>query len=314
MLTSDWFSLFLFSIIRYSTPIIFAALAAAVCKKTGLLNMAIESMMLCAALAGVLVSGFTQSVLLGLLAAILMGALVGFIISYASFVGNTDLYLTNIALNLAAAGGTVFALFLFTGTKSNSAAVIKSLSAPTMHIPLLKDIPFVGQVLSGHNILTYLAFVAVFAVWVLIYKTRLGLRMRSVSENPDAAASVGISVRKICFTSFMISGAIAGLGGAFMSMGYVQLFARDMVAGRGYIGLAASNMANGSPLGAMLASLLFGTSNAVSNTIQSVYTEAPTDYVLMLPYVVTIVGIVTISVIAEVRANRKKKKKAAGRG
>lgn len=310
MFTADWFATFLYSILRFSTPIIFAALAAAVCKKTGLMNMAIESMMLCAALAGVLVSGFTQSALLGLLAAMLMGALVGFIISYASFVGSADLYLTNIALNLAAAGGTVFVLFLFTGTKSNSAAVIKSLSLPTINIPLIQDIPFLGKIISGHNILTYLAFLAVFLVWVLIYKTRLGLRMRSISENPDAAASVGISVKKICFTSFIISGAIAGIGGAFMSMGYVQLFSRDMVAGRGYIGLAASNMANGSPLGAMLASLLFGTSNATANTVQTVFSNAPTDFVLMIPYAVTIVGIVAISIINEVRQNNNKKGKS----
>lgn len=310
MFTLDWVATFLYSIIRFSTPIIFAALAAAVCKKTGLLNMAIESMMLCAALAGVLVSGFTQSALLGLLAAMVMGALIGLIISYASFVGSADLYLTNIALNLAAAGGTVFVLFLFTGTKSNSAAVIKSLSLPTINIPLIEKIPFLGKVISGHNILTYLAFLAVFLVWVLIYKTRLGLRMRSVSENPDAASSVGISVKKICFISFTISGAIAGIGGAFMSMGYVQLFSRDMVAGRGYIGLAASNMANGSPLGAMLASLLFGTSNAAANTVQTVFSNAPTDFVLMIPYAVTILGIVTISIITEVR----KRKKVLGKG
>lgn len=306
MFTADWLATFLYSIIRFSTPIIFAALAAAVCKKTGLLNMAIESMMLCAALAGVLISGFTQSALLGLLAASAMGALVGLIISYASFVGSADLYLTNIALNLAAAGGTVFVLFLFTGTKANSAAVIKSLSLPTINIPLIQKIPFLGKIISGHNILTYLAFLAVFLVWVLIYKTRLGLRMRSISENPDAASSVGISVKKIRFIAFTISGAIAGIGGAFMSMGYVQLFSRDMVAGRGYIGLAASNMADGSPVGAMLASLLFGTSNAAANTIQTVFSNAPTDFVLMIPYAVTIVGIVAISIIKEVKQRNKK--------
>ena len=310
MFTADWLATFLFSIIRFSTPIIFASLAAAVCKKTGLLNMAIESMMLCAALVGVLISGFTQSALLGLLAAMVMGSVVGLLISYASFVGSADLYLTNIALNLAAAGGTVFVLFLFTGTKSNSAAVIKSLSLPTIDIPLIKDIPFIGNVISGHNILTYLAFLTVIFVWVLIYKTRLGLRMRSISENPDAAASVGISVKRIRFIAFTISGAIAGIGGAFMSMGYVQLFSRDMVAGRGYIGLAASNMADGSPVGAMLASLLFGASNATSNTIQTVFSNAPTDFVLMIPYVVTIVGISALSVLKEIKQRNKKRTKA----
>ena len=308
LITTDWLAAFLFSILRFSTPLIFAALAAAVCRKTGLLNMAIESMMLCAALTGVLVSGFTQSAFLGLLSAIIVGSLVGFIISYASFVGNADLFLTNIALNLAAAGGTVFVLYLFTGSKGNSAAAIPSLSVPSIDIPLIKDIPFLGQVISGHNILTYLAFFTVFLVWLLIYKTRLGLRMRSVSENPDAASSVGISVKRIRFAAFMISGAIAGVGGAFMSMGFVQLFSRGMVAGRGFIGLAAANMANGSPVGSMLSSLLFGTSNAVATTVQTVFTEAPTDFVLMIPYAVTIIAIVLISIINERRSNKKRKK------
>lgn len=309
MITADWICTFLFSILRFSTPIIFAALAAAVCKKTGLMNMAIESMMLCGALAGVVFSGMTQSALVGLLAAIAMGALVGFVVSYASFVGSADLYLTNIAMNLAAAGGTVFVLFMLTGDKANSGASIKSLSLPKVSIPLLRDIPYLGKVISGHNVLTYFAFIAVFLVWVLIYKTRLGLRMRAICENPDAASSVGISVLRIRFISFMISGGIAGIGGAFMSMGYVQLFARDMVAGRGYIGLAASNMADGSPLGAMLSSLLFGMSSAVANAIQTIFSNAPTDFVLMIPYAVTIIGIVVISVIKEMRLKKKLKNK-----
>ncbi|MDR1440137.1 MAG: ABC transporter permease [Clostridiales bacterium] len=305
MFTGDWAATFLYSILRFSTPIIFAALAAAVCKKTGLLNMAIESMMLCSALAAVVFSGFSQSWLVGLLAAVLMGAVVGLVISYASFVGSADLYLTNIALNLAAAGGTVFVLFLFSGTKANSAAVIKSMKLPLVDIPIVRDIPFAGKVLSGHGVLTYLAFAAALAVWGLIYKTRLGLRMRAVCENPGAASSVGISAKKICFAAFTISGAIAGMGGAFMSMGYVQLFARDMVAGRGYIGLAASNMADGSPAGALLSSLLFGASNAAANTIQTAFSGVPSDFVLMIPYAVTIVAIVAISVIRDAQAKSK---------
>lgn len=307
MITLDWVSTFIYSILRFSTPIIFASMAASVCKKSGLMNMAIESMMLCGALAGVVFSGMTQSAFVGLLAAIIMGAIVGFVVSYASFVGSADLYLTNIAMNLAAAGGTVFVLFMLTGDKANSGASIKSLGLPKIDIPLIKDIPYLGRMISGHNILTYLAFVTVIGVWVLVYKTRLGLRMRAICENPDAASSVGISVRRIRFTSFMISGGLAGMGGAFMSMGYVQLFARDMVAGRGYIGLAASNMADGSPLGAMLSSLLFGTSNAVANAVQTIFANAPTDFVLMIPYVVTIVGIVIISVLKEAKIQKKKK-------
>lgn len=264
--------------------------------------MAIESMLLCSALGGVLIGALAKSALVGFLGAILVGALVGFVISYASFVGKADLYLTNIAMNLAAGGGTVFVMFLATGEKSSTAVAITSMTLPNIDIPLIKDIPVLGQILSGHNILTYGAFLAAFLVWFFIYKTRLGLRMRSVGENPQAAESVGISVSKIRFIAFSLSGALAGIGGAYLSMGYLSAFTKNMAAGRGYIGLAASNMANGSPFGALLSALMFGTAEATSNILQM--TDAITDFVLMIPYAVTIIGLVVISIV------RQQKKKA----
>ena len=212
---------FCFSLLRLATPIVYAALAASVCYKASVDNMAIESMMLWAALAGVIVSGASKSAVVGFGAAILAGILVGLIISYASFTGKADLYLTNIAMNLAAAGGTVFVLFLASGDKSNSAGSIQSMVLPVVNLPFIKDIPVLGRIVSGHNILTYGAFAAAFLVNFFIYKTRLGLRLRSVGENPQAAESVGISATKIRYIAFMISGALAGVGGAYMSMGYM---------------------------------------------------------------------------------------------
>ena len=189
---------FCFSLLRLATPIVYAALAASVCYKASVDNMAIESMMLWAALAGVIVSGASKSAVVGFGAAILAGILVGLIISYASFTGKADLYLTNIAMNLAAAGGTVFVLFLASGDKSNSAGSIQSMVLPVVNLPFIKDIPVLGRIVSGHNILTYGAFAAAFLVNFFIYKTRLGLRLRSVGENPQAAESVGISATNIC--------------------------------------------------------------------------------------------------------------------
>ena len=188
---------FCFSLLRLATPIVYAALAASVCYKASVDNMAIESMMLWAALAGVIVSGASKSAVVGFGAAILAGILVGLIISYASFTGKADLYLTNIAMNLAAAGGTVFVLFLASGDKSNSAGSIQSMVLPVVNLPFIKDIPVLGRIVSGHNILTYGAFAAAFLVNFFIYKTRLGLRLRSVGENPQAAESVGSSATKI---------------------------------------------------------------------------------------------------------------------
>lgn len=291
----SWITSFLFSIIRLSTPLVYASLAATITKKAGLDNMAVESMMLSGALGGVLISASTQSAWIGLLGAMVIGALVGLVISYAAFIGKADLYLTNIAMNLTMAGGTIFVLYLACGEKASSAGKIKSLVLPTVNIPILKDIPFIGEVLSGHSILTYLSIVSVILVSVFIYKTRLGLRLRSIGENPHAAESVGIFVTRIQFFAFCLSGAIAAVGGAYLSMGYISSFTRNMTAGRGYIALSANNIANGSPIGSLFASIMFGIADATANALQM--TNFPVDFVLMIPYAVTILGLVVISII-----------------
>ena len=294
-----------FSILRLSTPIIFAALACTVTKKAGLLNMSVEGMMLTAALAGVLVSAVTQSVILGILGAVAAGCAVGLIVSTANLVGKSELYLTCIAMNLIATGGTTFALYMITGTKGTTFSYLPSLAVPNIDIPLIKDIPLLGRIVSGHSVLTYLAFLTALLTWVLIFKTRLGLRLRSVGENANAAQSVGVSVTRIQTYAYIIAGAIGGLGGAFMSMSYVSWFSREMVAGRGFIGLSANNIANGNPFIALLFSIIFGSADATSNVLQ--LTDAGMAYFIkMLPYVITIVSMVIMSLL---EINRRKKMK-----
>ncbi len=294
-----------FTILRLSTPIIYAALASTVTKKGGLLNMAVEGMMLFAALMGVIASAVTQSVLLGVLGAMLAGSLVGGLISYINLVGKSELYLTCIAINLMATGGTTFALYMITGSKGTTFSYLASLSVPTLEIPILKEIPLLGQMLSGHSMLTYLAFLCTAVIWVLIFKTRFGLRLRSVGENAHAAESVGISVTRIRTMAYLIAGAVAGLGGAFMSMSYVSWFSRDMVAGRGFIGLSANNIANGSPVVATVFATLFGTADAAANILQ--LTDAGIAYfVKMLPYVITILGMIVMAIFQIKRKKRMK--------
>lgn len=285
---------FLFSIIRLSTPLVYASLAASITKKGGMDNMAVEGMMLAGALGGVLISAGTGSAWIGLSGAMVIGMIVGIIISYAAFIGRADLYLTNISMNLTLAGGTIFALYMFCGEKASSAGKVKSFVLPVINIPLIQDIPFLGSVLSGHNILTYLAVVAVAGVYVVIYKTRFGLRLRSIGENAQAAESVGVFVTKIRFLAFIISGALGAIGGAYLSMGYISAFTRNMTANRGYIALSANNIANGSPVGAMLASIMFGAADATANALQM--TSFPVDFILMIPYFVTIIGLVIVSI------------------
>ena len=295
---------FLFSVIRVSTPLIFGALAACITKKAGLMNLAIESMMLASALAGVLVSGATQSLLLGMLAGFAAAIAITMIISYAAFVMKCDLYLTSIAMNTALVGGTVFVMFLATGQKANTAGSIASLSISSWNIPLIKEIPILGDILSGHNILTYVAFAMIFLVWFMLYKTKIGLRIRSVGENPNAAESVGISPRRIYFLSFGLSGFIAALGGMYMSMGYLSWFARDMMAGRGFISMSAMNIASGERVSAALAALMFGSADALSNYMQM--GKFPSELISMFPYVCTIVLLVLMSAVRTVKAAKQK--------
>lgn len=304
MFTLDWFANFGFSVLRLSTPLVFAALAAAINKKAGMLNMALEGMMLTAALAGVIFSGLTGNVWMGLLGAVVFGVLTGVVLAFSNLSGKTDLYLTCIAFNLAATGGTVFVMYLITGEKSTTSAAIKAFAIPSVTIPLFDKIPLLGPMLSGHNLLTYVAFLSVFLVWFFLYRTRLGLRMRAVGENPQAAASVGINTKRIGYISFLISGALCGLGGAFMSMGWVNFFMKNMTNGRGYIGLSAMNIADGNPVGSAIASVFFGFSDALATTLKSQGGKFPTEFIDMIPYAATIVALVVISTI---RMNQKRR-------
>ena len=178
MFTIEWFANFGFSVLRLSTPLIFAGLAAVISKKAGMMNMALEGMMLAAALGGVIFAGMTGNVWVGLAGAIVLSVLVSLIIAFANLTGQTDLYLTCIAVNLATSGGTVFVMYLITGEKSTTSAAIKAYTLPSIVIPLLKDIPLIGKIVSGHNILTYVSFISIFLVWLFLYRTKLGLLRR----------------------------------------------------------------------------------------------------------------------------------------
>lgn len=289
-----------YSILRVTTPILFAALGALISDKAGVINIALEGIMLCAALAGVIFSAFTGSVWIGLLAAVICGAILGVIIAYFSLNLRADIILTGIAVNLMASGGTVFVLYLLTQDKGASTS-LHSGALPKITLPLIDKIPVIGPILSGHSVLTYLALIAVVLIWIFLYKTPLGLRIRAVGENEKAAKSVGINVMKTKYIALCLSGVLAGFGGAYMSMSYLSWFAKDMTSGRGFIALAAEAMGGATPIGTFLTSLLFGISDTLSNSLQIL--KIPTEFVQMIPYVATIVGLVIYS-----RQKSKKKK------
>ena len=285
---------FISSVLRLSTPILFSGLAALITDKAGVINIGLEGIMLSAALAGVVGSAFGGNAFIGLLLALVVGVAMGLLMAYFAIGLKTDIVLTGIALNLMASGGTVFLLYVITKDKGMSTS-LKSFIMPVIQLPFIKSIPVLGDILSGHNLLTYLAFLFTVLVWILLYRTPLGLRIRVVGENISAAESVGIPVKKVQFTALVISGMLASMGGAYMSMGYMDKFARDMTAGRGFIALAAEALGRATPLGTLIASLFFGMVDALSSNLQIL--NVPVQFVQMLPYVCTIVGLVIYSAI-----------------
>ena len=283
---------FVYSVLRLTTPILLAGLGALITDRAGVMNIGLEGIMLCAALAGVIGSAMTQNAFLGFLFALLVGMALGLLMAYFAIHLKTDMVLTGIAMNLLASGGTVFVLYAVANDKGMSTS-LKSLTMPVINIPFIQDIPVIGTVISGHNLLTYLALISVAAMWILLYKTPLGLRIRVVGEKSHAAESVGIHVKKVQYIALAISGILAAMGGAYMSMGYMDKFARDMTAGRGFIALAAEALGRGTPVGTLLSSLVFGTADALGSNLQVL--DIPVQFVQMLPYVFTVVGLVLYS-------------------
>ena len=297
---------FLFSVIRITAPILFAALGAVIAEKAGVTNIGLEGIMMISALFGVLFSYWTQSWLFGVLGAMFIGVLLGLLMGFFALKLKTDIILAGIAVNMMGSGGSIFFLYMFTGMRGNTGALVSpNILIPTVNIPLVKDIPILGDILSGHAVLTYVAFLLVWLIWVLLYKTPLGLNIRAVGENANAASSVGISVLKIKYIAISLSGALAGLGGAFMSMYYSQGWNSGMVAGRGFIALAAQAMGRGEPMGAMLSSLLFGLAQALRTKVSGL--QGVSSYLVsLIPYVVTILGLVlyAVSTLKKVKRHR----------
>ena len=283
---------FLNSVFRVTTPILLCALGSVFTSNAGITNLAVEGTMTMAALAGVVVSAFTQSAVIGLIGAVIIGVAFSLIFAFCVLKLKTNDIITGIALNLLAAGLATFLLFLITGEKGVSTK-LDSLALPIINIPLIKDIPILGTILSGHNVLTYFTILLLFVVSVLLYRTKLGIRIRAVGIDTNTVSSVGINVFKTQLAAIILCGVCASLGGAYLSMGYMSMFTSNMVAGRGYIAIAAEAMGGGTPFGTALSSLIFGIFDALSNVMQSL--RIPSELIQCVPYAATIIGFVLFS-------------------
>jgi ABC-type uncharacterized transport system permease subunit len=295
---------FLFMWIRVATPILLTSLGAVICERTGVVNLGLDGIMLISALFGVLGSAWGGNLFWGLMAGIGAALIVSGVFAYFHLMLKANAVLCGTAVNTIAGGLTVFVLQLATGEKGSSSS-LKSYSFPAVNIPIIKDIPVLGDILSGHNVITYFAFLMVIVISVFLYRTPMGLRMRAVGENPSAASSVGQNVVKIRFLAILLCGVMAGMGGMYLSMGYLSMFTRDMVAGRGFIALAACAMGQANPVGALISSMVFSFFDGLSNILQLL--QIPSEFVQMLPYGATIIGLTVYSIQKQRQKNKKNK-------
>jgi ABC-type uncharacterized transport system permease subunit len=280
-----------------SVPLIFGALGGVISERVGVVNVAIEGQLLAGAFVSALVGSATKMPLLGLLAAMLAGALVSSVLAAFSIKYLVDQVIVGVVLNVLVTGLTNF---LYSTVLSPANEVLNSPQRLVrINIPVLSEIPIIGPVLFRQTIIIYIMYVAVFAVWYGLFHTRWGLRLRSSGEHPQAADTVGINVNRTRFWNVSLAGAIAGLGGAYFTLGSVGGFSKEMTAGAGFIALAAVIFGRWDPIKATFAALLFGFATNLQSVLGIIGSPVPSEFMLMLPYIVTIIAVA--GVVGQVR-------------
>ena len=293
------------TVLRMATPILFAAMAAIIGDQANVLCIGYEGIMLLSAMGGALASAYSQSLIVGLLGGLLAGALLSAFFAYFVLYQDTTPLLAGLAVNTLASGITIYSMYLLTGMKLNT-STLPSKQFPSVDIPIIKDIPFLGPFLSGHNLMVYISFLATYVVWFLLFRTKLGLRIRAVGKDPNAAASMGIDVKKTKFIALIISGLLASFGGMYMSMGYMKYFSADMIAGRGFLGIAAQRLGASNPVFVLIVTIIFGAATAFGITAQTLPSvNLPAQFASMTPYLATLIG---LAIMGEINISRQKKR------
>lgn len=283
---------FLASTIRMATPVLLAALGEIYTEKSGVLNISLEAQMLTAALAGFIGAYYTQNNWLGLLLGMLAGLLISLLFALLTVSLRADQIVVGITLNLFALGLTTFIYRVLFGV-----AVIPPHVEPMVevHIPVLSDLPIIGPVLFQQKAVVYLTFLLVPIAHWFLFRTTIGLKIRSVGEYPLAAETVGINVTRTRYLCILLSGLGTGLGGAFLSVGQLARFTDNMTAGRGFIALAIVIFGQWKPYRAALAALIFAAADALQLSLQAVGVQIPSQFLLMLPYGVTVLAMIFVA-------------------
>jgi simple sugar transport system permease protein len=271
--------------IRISTPIALAAMGGAYSERAGIINIGLEGMILFGAFGGVLGSFVSGSPWLGVLSAMVFGGFLGYVLALFTVKFKADQVVAGVALNIFSLGATTWLMQVLWGSRGSSPNVN---GLGEISVAVLKSIPIMGKLFGTHCPLIYLMFILVFAGWIVLFKTPLGLRIRIIGEHPEAADTLGIGIKKIQYFCVISSGMLAGLGGAYLSLGHLNWFSMNMSAGRGYMALAANIFGNWNPFGGLLASYLFAYTDAVQMRLQGLNIGIANELIQMLPYILTI--------------------------
>jgi simple sugar transport system permease protein len=272
-----------------SVPLIFGSMSGLLCEKSGVINIAIEGQLLAAAFVSGIIASLTQSTIWGLVVAPFAGALISLLLAVFAIKYAVDQVIIGFVINVLVIGFTGFIyteLLIPYEERWNSGP-----SFPTIEIPVLSKIPIIGPVLFKQTIIVYFMYLIVIAIQVALFKTKWGLRTRAVGEMPVAADSVGVAVNKLRFFNVMFAGFVAGIGGAYFTIGSVGSFTKQMTAGAGFIALAGLIFGKWTPKGAVIAALFFGFADNLQGTVTIIGVPIPSEFMLMVPYVATIIAV-----------------------
>lgn len=281
--------------LRMSVPLGFAAIGGAISERSGIIALGLEGYMTIGAFFAVWGAYVTNSAVCGLLIGALAAGLFALVYGFVSIHMKAQQTVSGLGMNTIAPGLVAILMVAIFGNKGKSALVP---NLPPVELPLISKIPFLGEVFSGHTILLYGFLLAAVVSWIVMYKTPEGLRLRSAGTNPEVIEALGISVKAIQYRAVFASGILAGLGGAYLSIAQLNFYSSDMVSGRGFIAIAVFVFAGWNPLKCILASLLFGFTEAIQMRLQTL--GMPSQIIQMLPYLCTLL------VLANIRKSRKK--------
>jgi len=276
--------------LRFATPLTFAAIGGLFSERSGVVNIALEGMMLAGAFFGILAADKLGSWVLGLLVALLAGGAFAAVHAVFAIHLRADQIVGGTAINFLALGLTGYLFIDIYGDQGTPANISQ---IPDVHLPGLENVYFIGPAIGQLNLMIWLSFLVIVLAYVVVFRTPLGLRIRSVGEHPRAADTVGISVYKVRYGAVILSGMLAALGGAYLSIGNVHSFNQNMTAGRGFIALAALIFGRWMPFGAFGAAMLFGFSSALAQRLQD-YSQSAGVLFNALPYVLTLIAVAGI--------------------